>query len=103
MLSGYKREVIYTVEDAKKDAEAMFAHRINDMTKIKLKCWIAYCEYARREENQKQAMQFDVYCNIVAPYTYMGHINSGEINCDDIGGKEAAILIVKTWFGIKEE
>lgn len=45
-------------------------------------------------------MDFKVYYDIVSTFTYIGHIESGEINCDDIGGKEPAIEIVKTWFGI---
>lgn len=95
----FEKKVIYTVEDAKNDSERIY-NKVNNMTKIKLKCWIAYCEYAEREENKENAIQFDAYCNIVSPFTYIGHIESGEINCDDIGGKEIAIGIVKEWFGI---
>jgi hypothetical protein len=92
-------DIKYTLEDAKKDSEKIY-NIVNNMTKIQLKCWIAYCEYAYREENREKAIDFDVYCNVVLPSTYIGHIKSGEINCDDIGGKEAAILIVEKWFGI---
>lgn len=84
----------YTIEHAKRDFDSIY-DRVNNMTKIGLKCWIAYCEYAKREENKDEAMKFDVYCNIVSPSTYIGHIQSGEINCDDIVGKETAITIVK--------
>jgi hypothetical protein len=90
----------YTVEDAKKDSEAIY-NRVNDMTKIKLKCWIAYCIYAKREEYKERAMKFNTYCNFIIPDTCISHIQSGEINCDDLGGKEAAIQIVKTWYGLK--
>ena len=96
----FKEKNNYSVEDAKKESESIY-NKVNDMTKIKLKCWIAYCEYARKEENKKTAMKFEVYCNIVSPCTYIGHIESGEINCDDIGGKEKAISIVKKWFGLE--
>lgn len=97
----FDKKTKYTVEDAKKESESIY-NKVNDMTKIKLKCWIAYCEYARREENEETAMKFEAYCNIVSPFTYIGHIESGEINCEDIGDKETAIAIVKKWFGLKK-
>ena len=93
---------VFTVEDAKEYYKKIY-DKVCDMDKIVLKCWIAYCEYARREENAKEAIEYNIYYNAVSFDTYIGHIKSGEINCDDLGGKQAAINIVRTWFGFPIE
>lgn len=94
-----KEKSVYSLEKVKNNYAELYA-RVNDFTKIKLKCWVAYSEYMARDEGCVDHLSFDHYCNFVDASLCIGHINSGEIDVTDLGGKDAAIAIVKTWYGI---
>lgn len=87
-----------TIEDVRKRAEGMLSNRrrINDMTVIKVKCWLYHSE--SRHKNGNEPFSFDNYVHHLGKETYLSHIEFDMIDCSDIGGKKRAIEIVNRWY-----
>lgn len=86
-----------TIQSVREEFEQMNNGRhINDMTKIKLKCWLYHSE--SRNKNGNPPFLFSNYVHALGKQTYLEYIQFGLINCDDLGGKEKAKEVVENWF-----
>ncbi|PLS19001.1 hypothetical protein CVD28_00950 [Bacillus sp. M6-12] len=95
LLDKKKKDI--TIESVRESYQEMYNEgRINDMTKIKLKCWLYHSE--SRNKNGNPPFLFENYVHALGKETYLDYIKFGLINCDDIGGKEKANEIVMNWF-----
>jgi len=86
-----------TVKQVQKEYDHIYPI-VNKMTKIKLKCWMYYTK--SRANNKHTSIPFDMYTYRLPPSHYIEFIYYGSIDCEDLGGKEAAIKIVETWYGV---
>jgi len=71
-------------------------NRVNDMTKIKLKCWLQHSE--SRVNNNNPPFKFKAIKKVLYKEDYLSRIKYGMIDCDDLGGKDKAIEIVERWY-----
>lgn len=87
-----------TIEDVRKDVEKLLAasNRVNDMTKIRAKCWLYHSE--SRTKNGNQPFTFNTYTHHLNKQIYLCYIEHDLIDCTDLGGKEKAIKIVEKWY-----
>lgn len=77
-------------------SKRILSWRVNDMTKIKLKCWIYYAE--SRIKNGNEPIDFDHFTSRFGKQIYLDYIEHNFIDCEDLGGKERAIEVVQKWF-----
>lgn len=84
------------LEEVYKQAEELLNERHHPMTKIEIKCWVYHSE--SRVRNNNEPFTFNNYTHCLDMHTYMTYINSGLIDCSDIGGKEEAQKVVQQWF-----
>lgn len=92
-----KKKPEMTIQSVREDFEQMYnERRINDMTKIKLKCWLYHSE--SRNKNGNPPFLFDNYVHALGKETYLDYIKFGLIDCEDLGGKEKAREVVENWF-----
>lgn len=61
-------------------------------TKIKLRCWIHFCEC--RHEGGKKGISFNDFLNVAENEHYLGFLRSMLIDCSDLGGVKACIAII---------
>jgi hypothetical protein len=69
------------------EAEARFRvlyHSVDDMTKVKLKCWLYYCE--SRAKGGKLCIPFGVYIFHMGEADYLSMVRGYTVDCSDIGG-----------------
>lgn len=95
LLQEKKKEL--TIESVRETYQEMYNQgRINDMTKIKLKCWLYHSE--SRNKNGNPPFQFDHYVHALDKQFYLEFIEFGLIDCEDLGGKEKAKEIVTNYY-----
>jgi len=87
-----------TIQDVRETYEKMYKQkRIHPMQKIKLKAWLYHSE--SRHRNGNAPFLFQNYTHAVGKQIYMEYINFGLIDCEDLGGKEEAFQIIKSYYG----
>lgn len=84
------------IESVKKSADAMLSSRMNDMSKIEVKCWVYHSE--SRVRNGNEPFTFENYSHCLGATVPIDYIKYDLINVEDLGGKENAIEIVKRWY-----
>lgn len=85
-----------SLTEVKTMAERMLATRMNDMAKIKVKCWLFHSE--SRAQNNNEPFTFENHSRSLGKEDYLRHIHGDLIDCQDIGGKEKATQVVEKWF-----
>jgi hypothetical protein len=74
--------------------------RVNNMTKIKLKCWLFYYKSCI-ESKEETIFGFTTFKRYTTMGYYIDMVNSLTIDCTDLGGQEAGIKIIYEWHGYK--
>jgi hypothetical protein len=85
-----------SINEVREIAENMLSSKTNDMTKIKIKCWLYHSE--SRTKNNNEPFTFDNYSHALGKQTYLDYIKFNLIDCNEIGGNEKAIQVVENWF-----
>lgn len=85
-----------SINEVHEIAQRMLSRRVNEMTKIEVKCWVYHSE--SRIKNNNEPFRFDDYSHCLGKQTYLDYIKYNLIDCSDIGGKENAINTVEKWF-----
>jgi hypothetical protein len=85
------------IKDVYKTVDTLLSRKTNDMTKIKIKCWVYHSK--SRLKNGNEPFEFNDYIHGLGKDFYLEYIDFGFIDCDDLGGKDKAIEVVKKWFG----
>ena len=85
------------IENVRKYAMEILSSRVNDMTKIEVKCWLYHSE--SRIKNGNEPFTFDNYSHCLGVAVLLDHIKFDLIDVTDLGGKDKAIEIVKRWYG----
>ena len=80
-----------SLDEAREEYSRLYSI-VNDATKIKLKCWLYYCE--SRNEGGKKAMPFGQYKRMITSADCMSFVRGMIIDCSDIGGYERAKEII---------
>jgi len=83
------------LEEVQSDYNSMY-NIVNEMTKIKLKCWLQHSQ--SRVNNNNPPFEFETIARVLCKNDYLDRINYGMIDCNDLGGKEMAIEIVERWY-----
>lgn len=84
------------ISDVQEEARSVLLSKTNDMTKIKIRCWLYHSE--SRAKNCNEPFTFKNYARSLGKKDYLDYIHYGLIDCQDIGGKEKAIQVVERWF-----
>lgn len=86
------------INEVRKKAEEMlsYPHRMNDYSKIEVKCWLYHSE--SRVKNGNQPFKFENYSRRLDKHVPLNYIKYDLIDVSDIGGKEKAIEVVNRWF-----
>lgn len=87
---------VLTVEEIHNVANRMLSRNLNDMMKIQMKCWVYHS--VNRIKNGNEPFTLDNFNYKLGMDTFLDYINLGLIDCDDLGGKEKAIEVIKKWF-----
>lgn len=85
-----------SIEKVRQQAEEMLSHRMNDYSKIKVKCWAYHSE--SRIRNGNEPFTFENYSHCLGKDVPLDYIKWDLIDVSDIGGKEKAIEVVNRWY-----
>jgi hypothetical protein len=75
-------------------------NQVNDMTKIKLKCWLYYCQ--SRAKGAKTGLSFDNYQRYMQPLDYISMVRGICVDTSDLGGVEPSVAIICAWYNVQE-
>lgn len=82
-----------TIQAARALFELFYRPNTFIYTKLQLKCWINHSE--SRHNNGNPPFTFGNYCVHMRDIDILEQVKLDMINCDDIGGKEAAIVYLE--------
>lgn len=85
-----------TIEEVRQQAEEMLSRRMNDYSKIEVKCWVYHSE--SRVRNGNPPFTFKNYSHCLGKDVPLDYIKWDLIDVSDIGGKEKAIEVVNRWY-----
>lgn len=91
-----KKEKEVTIEQVRTMYEDMYSKARHDLIKIQLKAWLYHAE--SRHKNGNPPFTFSNYTHAAGIHPYVDYIRFGLIDCEDIGGKEAAEQLVKNYY-----
>jgi hypothetical protein len=72
--------------------------QVNDITKIKLKCWLYYGQ--SRASGGKLSLPFDTYDSHMRAIDYLEMVRGFCVDVSDLGGLENSTIIICQWYGI---
>lgn len=90
-----KHDDLVTLGEAKEMIRAHYP-KVNDVTKLKLKCWLYYCE--GRNEGGKDSLPFNQYLQMVSYTQLIEMIRGCVIDVSDLGGKDVALSKLSKWY-----
>jgi hypothetical protein len=80
-----------TLDEARDYANIIYG--LSDLeTKIKLKCWVHFCEC--RHEGGKKSISFDDFQNVANNDYYLMTLRSMLIDCSELGGVRHCIQVI---------
>ena len=85
-----------SIEEVRQQAEKMLSRRMNDYSKIEVKCWVYHSE--SRVRNGNEPFTFSNYSHCLGKDVPLDYIKWDLIDVSDIGGKEKAIEVVNRWY-----
>lgn len=80
-----------TLQEAK-DRFRMLYTGVDDFTRIKLKCWLYYCE--SRAKGSKLCIPFSTYVFHMGESDYLSMVGGYTIDCSDIGGVKKSLDLI---------
>jgi hypothetical protein len=84
-----------SLEEAKETIESNYA-KANTVTKIKLKCWLYYCE--SRNEGGKNGIPFNTYSKMMDYDHYYLMVKGCTIDVSDLGGQAESLKSLSAYF-----
>lgn len=84
-------ENLLSLDEAKEYYNAVYG-KASDANKIRLKCWLYYCEC--REKGGKHSIPFDQHRKTLKAVDYLSHVRGRTIDCSDMGGYDKAVDVV---------
>jgi hypothetical protein len=100
MFDETKGDLTLTLAEAKSYYNDLYAF-VNDITKVKLKCWLNYCE--GRSEGSKVSMTFTNYINRMKLSDYLQLVRTFVVDCSDIGEVEKVSKLILDWSSVGKE
>ena len=86
------------IKEVYKKAEDLLSKRMNNYSKILVKCWVYHCESRMRNNNPPYT--YTQYITALPSSVPMDYVQYDLIDYSDIGTKEEVLGIIQKWWGV---